>query len=203
MTLYTIYKITNNINDEIYVGSTRMNIQVRLHNHICQINSKQHMPLYSAMLEHGKENFSIIEIESKECETIKDAHILEQSYISELSPSYNSIKAHTTKFEKNEQNKIRMRINGKERYIKSKDRVNTWKANNEERVKTVKALIYQKNKASIKAKMKETYEKKKEIRTCLCGSTYDYGTKSTRDTHFKTIKHREHVILIHQHLGLI
>jgi hypothetical protein len=190
----------NTINEEIYIGSTKNHIQVRFANHLSQIKTKSNMPLYSAMLEHGKENFSIIEIESKECETVKDAHILEQSHITELSPSYNSIKAYTSKFEKNEKNKINMRIHGKERYIKSKDRVNAWKANNQERVKTVKAAIYQKNKASIKAKMKETYKEKKNIRTCLCGSTYDYGTKSTRDTHYNTIKHRQHVELIHEHL---
>lgn len=90
--------------------------------------------------------------------------------------------------------------NGKKLYIKNKDRVNTWKAQNEERVKAVKASIYLKNKANIKAKMKENYEKKKNIRTCLCGSTYDYGTKSIRDTHFKTLKHRQHVELIHEHI---
>jgi hypothetical protein len=89
---------------------------------------------------------------------------------------------------------------GKELYNQHKDRVNAWKSKNEERVKTVKAAIYQKNKANIKAKQKESYEKKKNIRTCLCGSTYDYAIKGTRDTHYNTLKHRQHVELIHEHL---
>jgi hypothetical protein len=89
---------------------------------------------------------------------------------------------------------------GKELYVQHQDRVLAWKSKNEERVKLVKAAIYQKNKANIKAKQKESYEKKKNIRTCLCGSTYDYAIKGTRDTHYNTLKHRQHIELIHEHL---
>ena len=60
-----IYKITNNINDKIYIGQTNYTLSERLHQHYLD-SKKQHRknrPLYQAINKYGIENFSIELIE--------------------------------------------------------------------------------------------------------------------------------------------
>lgn len=56
-----IYKITNTINNKVYVGQTTRTLEDRFKEHLrnCNAKSKQTVHLYSAMKTHGKENFSI------------------------------------------------------------------------------------------------------------------------------------------------
>ena len=56
-----IYKIYNTINDDIYVGSTTLQLCERMRDHRSNTNEKikQHYPLYKAFREHGVENFCI------------------------------------------------------------------------------------------------------------------------------------------------
>lgn len=63
-----IYKITNTINDKVYIGKTQRTIQERWQGHIKDSwNSKyQHRPLYRAFKKYGLNSFSIEIIE--ECE---------------------------------------------------------------------------------------------------------------------------------------
>jgi group I intron endonuclease len=63
-----IYKITNNINQKIYIGKTDFSIEKRFNEH-CKDSvkfSENKRPLYNAMKKYGVENFSIELIE--ECE---------------------------------------------------------------------------------------------------------------------------------------
>lgn len=56
-----IYKISNSINDKVYIGQTLYSIEKRWQEH-CYCSKKeklQHRPLYSAMNKHGIENFYI------------------------------------------------------------------------------------------------------------------------------------------------
>lgn len=60
-----IYKITNKINQKIYIGKTNSTVEKRWKEH-CQDSKKEHCekrPLYSAMNKYGIENFSIETIE--------------------------------------------------------------------------------------------------------------------------------------------
>lgn len=60
-----IYKITNNINDKVYIGKTIRDIQERFSEH-CRDSKKdryKNRPLYRAMNKYGIENFSIELIE--------------------------------------------------------------------------------------------------------------------------------------------
>lgn len=71
-----IYKISNNINDKVYIGKTLYSIQRRWKQHLYNAKSRkdlQHMPLYFAMNVHGIEHFSISEVEQ-----VKDYHLLSQ-----------------------------------------------------------------------------------------------------------------------------
>ena len=60
-----IYKITNDINDKIYVGQTSGTLEERFKQHKKKINSDdgKTFPLYNAMRKYGVEHFSIEMIE--------------------------------------------------------------------------------------------------------------------------------------------
>lgn len=60
-----IYKITNNINDKIYIGKTLLSIEERFKEHCRDYKreKKEKRPLYNAMNKYGIEHFSIEQIE--------------------------------------------------------------------------------------------------------------------------------------------
>lgn len=85
---YSIYKITNTMNDKLYIGQTAFGIEKRFKEHTNKAKSGNynHRPLYSAMNKYGIENFNIELIEnglSKE-----EANEREQYWISFYS-TYN------------------------------------------------------------------------------------------------------------------
>lgn len=90
-----IYKIENNINDEIYVGSTTKTLAKRMSKH--RYKSKQehckHRKLYEMTLEHGWECFRIILIEEFKCESKQDMLRKEQEHIDLLKPTLNKLGA--------------------------------------------------------------------------------------------------------------
>ena len=67
-----IYKITNDINNKIYIGKTSTTVEQRWSEHKADFNcqSKQHRPLYSAMRKYGLEHFSISQIEEVDTDDI-------------------------------------------------------------------------------------------------------------------------------------
>lgn len=65
MIMSYIYKITNNINNKIYVGKTNLSIQKRFQQHCRDYKKKstEKRPLYQAMQKYGIEHFYIEKIE--------------------------------------------------------------------------------------------------------------------------------------------
>lgn len=65
MIMSYIYKITNNINNKIYVGKTNLSIQERFQQHCRDYKKKstEKRPLYQAMQKYGIEHFYIEKIE--------------------------------------------------------------------------------------------------------------------------------------------
>lgn len=64
----SIYKITNKINDKVYIGQTTTSLESRFYKHCWDAKNKENAnsPLYKAMLKYGIENFSISLIENCE-----------------------------------------------------------------------------------------------------------------------------------------
>ena len=58
-----IYKITNTINNKVYIGKTSLTIQERFKEHCKDSNKFFNRPLYAAMRKYGIENFSVEEVE--------------------------------------------------------------------------------------------------------------------------------------------
>ncbi len=68
-----IYKISNDINDKLYIGKTLYTIERRWTQHKQNAKNRKdltHIPLYSAMSKYGIEHFSISEVEQVEDEKL-------------------------------------------------------------------------------------------------------------------------------------
>ena len=81
-----IYKITNDYNDEVYVGSTCDSIDKRFcgHKYASYGTSSKHLPLYTLINEIGIERFRIQLIEEYPCEDKYQLIQKEGEYIREL-----------------------------------------------------------------------------------------------------------------------
>ena len=56
------------------------------------------------------------------------------------------------------------------------------------------------NKDKISAQRTNYYKSKKEMKTCICGKSYNYGMPRDRNRHYHSRKHQNHVQLIHERL---
>lgn len=89
-----IYKITNKINNKIYIGKTLCNIQKRWKEH-CKASHKEQCekrPLYSAMNKYGIENFIIEQIEECSDEIVNEREVYWIEYYQSFKYGYNATK---------------------------------------------------------------------------------------------------------------
>jgi group I intron endonuclease len=96
-----IYKIENNINKKIYVGSTMYSLQKRKSEHLCQLRNNYHKNthLQNSYNKYGEENLIFKELENlsiDKCQTKDVQHNIvltkEIDYINLLNPEYNICK---------------------------------------------------------------------------------------------------------------
>lgn len=79
---YLVYKISNTVNDRLYVGLTTNGLEKRWREHRCAANTNVDKPLYRAMRLHGVENFKIeLVYEATSAEDMRQAEL---RYIAEL-----------------------------------------------------------------------------------------------------------------------
>lgn len=87
-----IYKITNNINNKIYIGKTTYSIEKRFKEHLNDSEriTSDKRPLYDAIRKYGKENFTISLIEEVELSQLEEK---EQYWIKEYNSYHNGYNA--------------------------------------------------------------------------------------------------------------
>jgi group I intron endonuclease len=80
--MYTIYKITNILNNKVYIGQTMQFIEKRITYHFSYLKRNQHSNQYlqKSYNKYGKDSF-IWEVLEKEITSSEDAMIREQFYI--------------------------------------------------------------------------------------------------------------------------
>ena len=120
-----IYKITNTITGDFYVGSSK-NVKHRWAEHKCPSRWKQYKnnQMYLDMQEYGVEKFVFEILEVIEPEKLKEA---EQKFIETLNPAYNQMNAKGLDIErynkyKKEYEKSEKRKKAKKEYEKSEKR---------------------------------------------------------------------------------
>lgn len=91
MKIIGIYRITNTITGDFYIGSSK-DIKLRLTCHKCKSTWKNHPnnPLYKDMQKYGIDKFSFEIIEEVEVDELKET---EQEFIEKLQPTYNQMNA--------------------------------------------------------------------------------------------------------------
>ena len=91
MKISGIYKITNTITGDFYIGSSK-DIKRRWESHKCPSawNEQPNNPMYLDMQEYGKDKFVFEVLEVVEPEELKEA---EQKFIENLQPTYNRCNA--------------------------------------------------------------------------------------------------------------
>ncbi len=69
-----IYKITNIINNKIYIGKTEKTILERWNTHLYSVNREEckHFALYKAITKYGEQNFKIEPIEEIDCSLLNE-----------------------------------------------------------------------------------------------------------------------------------
>lgn len=88
-----IYKITNTITSEVYIGQTKRTLEERKSDHIKKVNRGKHSKLYNAMREYGIDNFVFETICT--AETPDELNALEKYYIAKydcINAGYNKNK---------------------------------------------------------------------------------------------------------------
>ena len=154
-----IYKITNDFNDDVYIGSTcdRLVKRFAAHKAAAKQEKNKNIPLYKLINNVGFERFRIQLIEDFACNDKYELRQREGHYIRELSKNSNKNIAGRTEQEYNKK----------------------YEQENKEKIKKKSKNYYDKNKEKI-------LETKKEKINCVCGTCI---TKSNLSSHNKTKKH--------------
>ena len=86
-----IYKITNRVNNKVYIGQTHFTVEHRYKQHIKNFNIEhRQQPLYKAFAKYGIENFNVETIEEVECEKLNEREIYWIAYYDSFKNGYNA-----------------------------------------------------------------------------------------------------------------
>ena len=120
-----IYKITNTVTDDIYVGSTTYPLEVRFKKHLRFARKEiyKNIKLYKLMNDLGLDKFSIALIEDFPCETKTELCRREGYFIYTLNTSLNHKIAGRTHKEWYAANNDEMRAKAKRMYEKHKEKI--------------------------------------------------------------------------------
>ena len=129
MKICAVYKITNIITNDFYIGSSN-NIKRRWKDHKCKStwNKCPNNPMYLDMKKYGVDKFEFEILAEVEADKLKEA---EQQFIEKLKPSYNNINAKGWDIERQKKYKKEyMKEYMKEYYKSDKGKESRRKANN-------------------------------------------------------------------------
>lgn len=86
-----IYKITNRVNNKVYIGQTHFTIEHRFKQHVKNFNIEhRQQPLYKAFAKYGIENFYVEELENVECDKLDEREIYWIAYYDSFKNGYNA-----------------------------------------------------------------------------------------------------------------
>ena len=103
MKIIGIYKITNTVTGDFYIGSSK-DVKLRWANHKCPSRWKQYPnnQMYIDMKKYGVDKFEMQIIAEVEADKLKET---EQQFIETLKPTYNDIRANGRDFERYKETK--------------------------------------------------------------------------------------------------
>ena len=185
-----IYKILNNIDGEIYVGSTIETLGQRMAKHRGSMKQRPHYKLYKHMHELNVENFYIELIENYPCNDVYELRAREGYYIREIGTLNKNVAGrtpresvnicHNNNIEKYKEYKKQYWDTHKEKYNEEKRK---YRLDNKDEVNEKRRSRYQENKELSKAYYNKTKERIKQqhseiIQCSICGCHLNKGSIS-------------------------
>lgn len=160
-----IYKIFCDIEgeDDIYVGSTVRELEVRLYHHFkdAEINTSTLHKFYNHMMRLGLDHFHIMIVEEYPCGNELVLRMREQHWMDELKPSLNTKRAFISADDYFASKKTK----GKIYYAENKEAINArnkiYHAKNEEAIKAKLKIYRTENKVAINGKSHSYYHSRK------------------------------------------
>lgn len=61
--IYTVYKVINKVNNKVYIGVTKQDINDRFNGHVSKAEGGSLYPFHKAIMEFGRDNFKVLELE--------------------------------------------------------------------------------------------------------------------------------------------
>ena len=175
-----IYKIINDVSDDIYIGATCQLLSKRMAEHRKSMKSKRdnHLKIYQKMLEIGVEHFKILLIAETPCENVEQLRAIEGEYIRQLGTLNSQVAGRTSSDYCKE---------FKERYYPQKF---VYKENNRDSINEKNREYYRERKDVICEKNRQRYnEITSEKMTCeVCGTIHN---KKNKPLHLRSKKHQE------------
>jgi hypothetical protein len=187
-----IYKIINDIDDEIYIGSTTQTLDNRFKGHLKSVECNNKGKLYDLIRKYGVEHFSIELLINYPCNSVEELCKKEGEFI-KIYGSLNRIVSGRTKKEYLIDNKKIITENKKIYYEKNKElilkKMSEYRDLNREIIRERDRIYYNKNKEFIYEKKKEYNKKRKSIiYECSCGSTCKIRYKPLHEKSKKHLK---------------
>ena len=185
-----IYKITNDYNDEVYVGSTCDLLTKRFSNHKGDHIKERckNMPIYKLMNEIGFDRFRIELIEDYPCQDRyqlrqREGHFIREFGTLNVKIAGNIVDKREYDKEYREINKEKKKENDKKYNENNKKKIQEyhkeWRENNKEKKRSKDKEYYELNKQKI-------HENNKEKITCVCGCIV---CRVVLSRHMKSQKH--------------
>ena len=141
-----IYKILNNIDDEVYVGSTTQPLSKRIYQHRLASKHCPQYKLYTHMNNLGVDGFYIEFIESYSCKSKEELCAKEGEWIRKIA-TLNKVISGRSKQDSDKQWRENNKEYTKELHIQ-------YRENNKERIIEAGKIRYENNKEQIKAAVK-------------------------------------------------
>lgn len=162
-----IYKLVNNVDDNIYIGSTCSPLHQRLSKHKHSSKVHPYRNVYKHINEVGWENTQIILIEKYPCNDIDELLQRERYWIDKHKPKLNVVLPKRSNAEYYEDNKERFIEHNKQYREKTKDEKakydKIYYENNKEKKTELSRKYYNENKHEIKETNKIYRENNKDI----------------------------------------
>ena len=151
------YKIWWENNPEMYVGSTKQRLSMRMCEHRADAKKGKTQKIFEAIRKYGYD-FNYVMLESFTINNSDEKRMREQFWIDELKPSLNSIRAYINVNDVKMRDKHTRTIYRKTNRAKILNTQKEYRKNNAEQRKA----YYQTNKEEIKQKRNEYYHTNKE-----------------------------------------
>lgn len=136
-----IYRIVNEVTNDIYIGSTCNPLCLRMALHRYHARTGNTSKVYQVMTEIGIEHFKIQLLEEFPCDSRKELQEREEQFINMLRPTLNQRSANATPERRKQQRQ--------ESYQRHKDDKRQYYIRNRERIKAYTLRRYYANKQNI------------------------------------------------------